>query len=112
MVAAVTENDAFVEESARARELAAAQLRLLWRRWKPDARLDCFEPLAPMGPFATIRSQTGETLAQVSAHASAANVLIGKQRALCAFDDATAEERARNVYGAVAAVLALHAGAG
>jgi hypothetical protein len=112
MVAAVTESDAFVEESARARELAAAQLRLLWRRLEPDAQLDCFEPSAPTALFATIHSQEGETLAQVSAHARAANVLIGRQGALCAFDASTAEERVRHVYGAVAAVLALHALAG
>jgi hypothetical protein len=105
----VTENDPFVRESARAREIAAAQLRLLWQRRAPDAQLDCLEPSAPMAPFATIRSRDGETLAQVSAHAGGANVLIGAQAALCAFDDATAEERARHVYGAVAAVLALHA---
>jgi hypothetical protein len=111
MFGAVTENDAFAEASARARDLAGARLRLLWRRWKPDARLDCFEPSAPMGPFATIRSREGETLAQVSAHAGAANVLIGKQRTLCTFDDATAEERAEHVYGAVAVVLALQADA-
>jgi hypothetical protein len=111
MVAAVTENDAFIEESARARDLAAAHLRLLWRRWEPDAQLECSEPSAPMAPFATIRSQQGETLAQVSAHASAANVVIGEQGTVCAFDDSTAEERALHVYGAVAVVLALHADA-
>jgi hypothetical protein len=110
MVSAGPEDDAFVEESARARELVAAQLRLLWRRCKPDAHLDCFEPSAPMAPFAVIRSPEGETLAQVIAHASGAGVLIGEHGALCAFDDPTAEERADHVYGAVAAVLALNMG--
>jgi hypothetical protein len=33
-------------------------------------------------------------------------------KALYAFHDPTAEERAQHVYGAVAAVLALHTGAG
>jgi hypothetical protein len=42
-----------------------------------------------------------------SAHADAANVLLG-DGGLCAFDDGTAEERAQYVYGAVAALLALH----
>jgi hypothetical protein len=112
MGSAVTEDAAFVEESARARELAADQLRLLWRFWEPDAHLDCVEPSAPLAPFAVIRSPDGETLAQVSMHAAAANVLIGEQGALCAFHDPTAEERAHHVYGAVAAVLVLHTGAG
>jgi hypothetical protein len=93
----------------RARSLAVGQLRLLWRRRRPDAQLDCFEPSAPLGLFAAIRSPDGEMLAQVSAHAGAANVLIGERETLCAFDDGTAEERAQHVYGAVAAVLALHA---
>jgi hypothetical protein len=110
MVSAMPEDDAFVEESARARELVAAQLRLLWRRCKPDAHLDCSEPSAPMAPFAVIRSPEGETLAQVIAHASGAGVLIGEHGALCAFDEPTPEERADHVYGAVAAVLALHTG--
>jgi hypothetical protein len=101
MGSAVTEDAAFVEESARARELAADQLRLLCGSGSPDAHLDCVEPSAPLAPFAVIRSPDGETLAQVSAHAAAAKVLIGEQWALCAFHDPTAEERAHHVYGAV-----------
>lgn len=50
----------------------------------------------------------GETLAQLSAHANAAAVLIGEAAELCAFDEGNAEERAEHVHGAVAAVLALH----
>jgi hypothetical protein len=106
----VVENDPFVRESARARDLAAAQLRLLWQRCTPDAELDCFEPAAPMAPFATIRSRDGATLARVSAHAGGASVLIGERGALCAFDAGTAEDRAQHLYGAIAVVLALRAG--
>jgi hypothetical protein len=54
------------------------------------------------------RSPEGQMLAEVFAHAAGASV--GRTQ-WCAFDDATAEARARYAYGAVAAVRALHADA-
>jgi hypothetical protein len=63
-----------------------------------------------MATFAVIRSADGVTLAEASAHANGASVLIGEAGHLCSFDDPTPEERAQHVHGAVAAVLAQEEG--
>lgn len=97
--------DEFVRDSERARSLAAAGLRQLWREWQPTATLELVEPTATTGMMGSVRADDGRLIAVFSAHASAMNVLIGEQALLCAFDDGTVEQRAERLVGAVAALI-------
>ena len=103
-------DDRFVSESTRARELTEAGLRALWRERRPSVVLDVWEPEAPLGVMAEVRGSDGARIARMSAHASAANVLIGEDELLCSFDDGTVEQRVERVVGAVAALLTRHSG--
>jgi len=103
----MTDED-FERRSAHARGLVAAELRRLFTELRPEAELRIVDPISPLALFAAVQSADGRRVAQVSAHATGASVLLGADGVPCPFDGGTPAERALRVGGAVASALALH----
>lgn len=86
--------------------LAERAVRDVLKTFSNEASVDVRHPEAPLAPFATVRTPSGEVVAVLSAHADAANVLVGDAGVLCSFDDGSPETRARRLAGAVAVLVA------